>query len=210
MGCKGNLEAGENLLCTWCVGELSADLGQGKEITDSLVTIPGLSGGWTLLGFRQGGIVQNILHELKYHHKPEIGVELGKVLGSVLKQKPGMVKGDLIIPVPLHRRRQLTRGYNQSACIARGLSAELSIPVKENFLVRRKATKTQTRKSRFERWLNVKSAFQVKNPAIASGRDVILVDDVVTTGSTLESCAQACREAGAGSITILCLASARY
>ena len=208
-GCKGGLRAGEHMFCTACISELSEDLAQGRKITDWLVTVPGLAEGWILLGFRQGGIVQNILHELKYHHQPEIGFELGRILGTIIREQHENFSGDVIIPIPLHRRRQMARGYNQSFCIAQGIAGELGITVREDLLKRTRATQTQTRKSRFERWLNVREAFRVMDASFISGRDIILVDDVVTTGSTLEACGRACLEAGARTITVICLASAR-
>jgi ComF family protein len=140
--------------------------------------------------FTKGGRIQRLMHRLKYANRPEIGLRLGQLYGHALVQSDGFPTADLILPVPLHKHRQKVRGYNQSACIAEGLSQTLSIPVRTDLLSRSRNTASQTRKSRFDRAGNVDSAFHVVDPICLQGLHVILVDDVVTTGSTLVAVAE--------------------
>jgi ComF family protein len=128
------------------------------------------------------------VHNLKYKGIKEIGFELGKIYGSVLYDS-GFTSGiDLIIPVPLHPSKKRQRGFNQSDIISAGLSYAAGLPVDVKILERKVSTGTQTRKSRYERWANVEGTFNVTDPQSLEGRHILLVDDVITTGSTIESC----------------------
>ena len=106
----------------------------------------------------------------------------------VLSASPGFNSIDVIAPVPLHPKKQKSRGYNQSEWIARGISESMKKPVSVNNLIRNLHTSTQTRKNRYERWENVEHIFEIKDKTDFLGKHVLLIDDVVTTGSTLESC----------------------
>jgi len=128
------------------------------------------------------------MHQFKYKGVKQIGNLLGNIAGGQLIKNEAFNSVDLIIPVPLHKKRMLERGYNQSACFAEGLSEKLNAPVENNNLVRPTATETQTHKSRFARFENMHEVFTVKNPERLINKHVLLVDDVITTGSTLEAC----------------------
>ncbi|HEY0177784.1 MAG TPA: phosphoribosyltransferase family protein, partial [Pedobacter sp.] len=143
-----------------------------------------------MLYFRKGSRVQHLIHRLKYKDQTGLGFTLGKMLGERLAQSPAYHHADLIIPVPLHPGRERNRGYNQSKCIADGMTASLHIPVGTTQLIRQKATGTQTRKSRYDRFENMRSVFHVPDAASLAGKHIILVDDVITTGATLEACGQ--------------------
>ncbi len=140
--------------------------------------------------FRKGSAYQEVLHNLKYNDRPAIGIFLGKQLGYELKNSPVFRKPDRIIPVPLHRKKLRKRGYNQSERISQGLAFSLGVPVSTKALVRTSQTDTQTRKSRYDRYLNVSGKFAVRDPGSIAGSHILLVDDVVTTGATLEACAE--------------------
>ena len=131
-----------------------------------------------------------MIHELKYRGRQDIGRELGKMLGYELKHT-SFALTDLIVPVPLHKKKLRIRGYNQSECIAIGLSEVLGITVDYESVVRVHQSDTQTRKSRYERWENVEGIFEVISKENLLHQHVLLVDDVITTGSTLEACATA-------------------
>lgn len=138
--------------------------------------------------FVKGGRTQQLLHQLKYGGKPEIGVLLGEWYGRELRDAPGFHSVQAIVPVPLHPRKERMRGYNQSDAFARGLARTMQAPWYKNGLRRRIFTETQTKKGRLERFGNVEEVFEVGEPEKLSGKHILLVDDVITTGATLEAC----------------------
>ena len=140
--------------------------------------------------FSKGSKYQTMMHKFKYHGNKEIGYVLGKSFGNQLRNSV-FNQIDVIIPVPLHKSKLKKRGYNQSEWIAKGLSESLHKPLDVKSFIRSVATETQTRKSRFERWRNVENIFKITKENNLRGKHVLLVDDVVTTGSTLEACANA-------------------
>lgn len=141
--------------------------------------------------FVKGNDFQHLLHALKYKGRSDIGVYLGKRFGNELVTHPDFRHFDRIIPVPLHTDKLKKRGYNQSEMIARGMSKAMNIPVDTKTLIRSTFTETQTKKSRIERWENVKSVFAANPDTNLNGCHILLVDDVLTTGATIEGCAQA-------------------
>ena len=145
--------------------------------------------GTALFRFEKGSPYQVLLHDLKYRGNRNMGMYLGRLLGQALK---GTVYAgcELLIPVPLNRKRLAERGYNQSTLIARGVSEITGIPVQEGALLRNRFHSSQTSKGRYDRYLNVRDEFQLPlDPPDLSGKKILLIDDVVTTGATLESCA---------------------
>lgn len=140
--------------------------------------------------FNKGSNVQRMIHHLKYGGRKEIGAEIGKWYGYDLKCSPFFSGVDMVIPVPLHPKKLKKRGYNQSEHFAMGLAEGLCKQVSTAHLVKKEYSETQTRKSTFQRWKNVETVFAVNNPQELSGKHILLVDDVVTTGSTLEACAR--------------------
>ena len=141
--------------------------------------------------FSKTGKVQHLIHGLKYHHCRENGIFLGQEIGKSLLQAADYQRIDCILPIPLHPKKEKIRGYNQSHVIAEGISQTTSVPIAENCLVRSVFTDTQTKKSREDRWQNVKDIFEVKNTEKLKGKHVLLVDDVLTTGATLMSAGRA-------------------
>lgn len=139
--------------------------------------------------FAKSGKVQHLIHQLKYKGNKEAGVFLGQQLGETIKDAPLFQGIDYLIPVPLHPKRERKRGYNQSLMIARGISEVTGIAIGDKYLVRAVNTATQTKKSSEERFKNVKDIFEVRFADELKGKHVLLVDDVLTTGATLESCA---------------------
>ena len=133
--------------------------------------------------------IRRLIHHLKYKGAAEIGTELGRIYGNSLKNTVFLNEIDLIIPVPLHPSKQRRRGYNQSELIARGISEATGIPVDTGILKRISVSTTQTKKSRYDRWLNVNEIFRVTDRGKTEGRHILIVDDVITTGSTIEACA---------------------
>lgn len=158
--------------------------------------------------YHKEGILQELIFQSKYHYHREIGLILGRELGYVLKNTPFKTV-DFLIPVPLHPKKQRKRGYNQSEWIARGVGEALGKELRTDLLLRTAHTDSQTRKSRMERFANMKKAFAIKNKGDLEGKHILLIDDVVTTGSTLIACAESLLKATEGvKISIACLAKA--
>ncbi|WP_373521237.1 ComF family protein [Aquiflexum sp.] len=190
--CKRSLFDFENQLCKICIANLPVTNYHLRPQNNELVTkIMGLTQPnlvMSFLRFTKKGISQSLLHQLKYKNKPEIGVELGRIYGSILLANNFQENWDQITPVPLHPLKQKRRGYNQSEQFANGLSESLNVPVIPS-LERVQFTETQTKKSRIERIENVAQVFGIKEKSLLKGKRILLVDDVMTTGATLVSCA---------------------
>ena len=133
--------------------------------------------------------IKKLIHHLKYKGAAEVGTELGRIYAHTLKSSGFFEEINMIIPVPLHPARKRQRGFNQSDMISIGISAVSGIPVESKLLIRKSVSKTQTRKSRYDRWTNVQDIFHVTDQCRIRNMHVLLVDDVITTGSTLEACA---------------------
>lgn len=142
-----------------------------------------------MLHFHKGSRVQSLMHALKYKGRTDVGIILGQMLGYYIHQHHLFQTIDIITAVPLHKDKIKLRGYNQSACIGEGLSGVLKAPFNPELLQRTTYTETQTKKSRLDRWSNVRSVFSVTDVNNVKGKHILLLDDVITTGATLEACA---------------------
>lgn len=160
------------------------------------------------LKYEKGGNVQKIVHSLKYHDNMEIGYILGREIALELKADDSpLCDVDLLLPVPLHKRKMRKRGYNQSECIAKGISSILNIPVDTNSLMRVANNDTQTHKSIYDRWINVSSIFKLVAPEALEGKHILLIDDVITTGATSLACVEELSRAKDTRISILSLSA---
>jgi ComF family protein len=191
--CRESLVANEHLLCTDCRFNLpytnfhlQADNIVARQFWGKIE----VEAAFALFYFTKGGKIQNMLHELKYNGQQQVGNLAGNLAGEQLIKNEVFKTIDYIIPVPLHRKRFRERGYNQSTRFAEGLADKLNAVVEEDNLVRVKSTETQTHKSRFARFENMQEVFLVMSPERLKGKHVLLVDDVITTGSTLEACGE--------------------
>lgn len=208
-GCSEPLVKGEELICTKCIHDLPrSDFHQHREnnlfrrLHGRIHVVHALA----FLRFEKTTMVQHLLHALKYRQKPEIGSLLGQVYGEILVASG--FRFDVIVPVPLHATKLRSRGYNQSAAFAHGLGESMQLACDEEALSRTRKTLTQTRKTRLRRWENVRDAFAVTCAGFFSGKHVLLVDDVVTTGATLEACGQAIIQDGCDTLSVACIAVA--
>jgi ComF family protein len=189
--CECTLVAGERVLCTGCLLDLPFTHFHNQPDNAVATQFWGkvqLQYAYAMLHFNKGGKVQNMVHRFKYGGEKRIGITLGEMAGDQVKQHHIFAKADCIIPVPLHRSKLRKRGFNQSECFAQGIASKLNIPVFTNNLLRAVATSTQTKKSRFARFENMRSVFTVRNAHELENKHILLVDDIVTTGSTLEAC----------------------
>ncbi len=211
LACNDTLVRGEDIICTSCMLEMpQTDYHRenGNALERRLGYRVRLCHAMALYKFSKSGRVQNLLHQLKYKNHPEIGVMLGKFYGARMAEAGLAGQFDVIIPVPLHPSRKRKRGYNQSAKFAEGLSEKLSAPFYDDVLTRRMRTDTQTRKTKLSRWENMSGVFHVSMPGIVTQKKILLVDDVITTGATLESCANTLLDTGCAQISVACIAEA--
>ena len=209
-GCSEALVKGEDLICTRCMLEMPRSNYHIERENPFYNKIRGripVRFVMTLFKFVKGSRVQHILHALKYKNQPELGNMLGRIYGNDLLEAGYQREFDLIIPVPIHNSRRRKRGYNQSDEFGKGLSEILQIPCSDKMMERKIKTETQTRKTKLSRWENVKEVFRVTKAEEISGKRILLVDDVVTTGATLEACGNALVEAGCKELSIACIAS---
>ncbi|MGC4021985.1 MAG: phosphoribosyltransferase family protein [Cyclobacteriaceae bacterium] len=199
-------------MCTKCIVQLPFTNDNSFDeslLLDKFLGRLEIKNAWAFLRFRKAGAVQQLLHQLKYNNKPEIGVRLGKIAGEQLIRSGFNIELDMIIPVPLHPSRQRNRGYNQSAKFAEGLSEALKVPVNQKACRRLTNTKTQTKKTREERWENVEKVFQIINPDQLKNKKVLLVDDIITTGATFEACGHILLKAECKELSMACIAHAQ-
>ncbi|KAA3625342.1 MAG: ComF family protein [Bacteroidetes bacterium] len=192
LACQSNAPINNQVLCLRCSFKLPQTqfhLHKENAFTERFWGRLSLEAGASLYRFTKGGHVQNLIHHLKYRGRREVGIKCGEYFGHQLKKSPLFSGIDLIIPVPLHPKKKHQRGYNQSDMIAKGLSKSMSVPWAADILIRKTFTETQTQKSRMERLENVAQAFCVTDPDRIKGKHILLVDDVITTGATLEICA---------------------
>jgi ComF family protein len=158
--------------------------------------------------FQKKGSVQKIMHAIKYKHNKDLAVLVGKWYAEDLREDPVISKADFVIPVPLHSKKFKIRGYNQSEEFARGLADGLKTNLNTSVLKRREFTETQTKKSKYERWENVEDVFELIAPETFKNKQVVLVDDVITTGATIEACCRLLHSIEGIQISVLSIAYA--
>jgi ComF family protein len=210
-GCRKELLEGEAVLCTQCKFRLPRTyyhLNPENRTAKLFWGRAHLTHASSFLYFRKGALVQKCMFLLKYKNRPDIGHAFGQWYGFDLKESGFFPNPGFVIPVPLHPTRLAERGYNQAEAIAEGLAEALGWTCRNDILYRRKATASQTGKNRYERWKNVGAAFALDQASQLVNRHVILVDDVVTTGATIEACARALQDSEIESLSVLTIAIA--
>lgn len=213
LACEEPLVRGEDMICIGCWIDL--------PYTDYHLMLPNesplarrfwgkirLQYALSYLVFVRHGRVQHLMHQLKYRGIGGVGTMLGVLYGRELKEAGFAEVFDLIVPVPLHPQKMAKRGFNQAALFAEGLSQGLGVEWSEEAIVRGFATDTQTKKNRLERWRNVESVFVVGKAGSFVGKKIVVVDDVLTTGATLEACCAVLLENGAAEVSIATIACA--
>jgi len=193
LACEDSLHRGENIICTNCYFNMPLCKYEDKLDNPMAKKFWGkikFEGAYAYLNFTRKGRVQSLMHRLKYKGEKDVGILLGELMADQMISRKDYSGFDAIIPVPLHRKKYVKRGYNQSECIARGLSNVLNTPVDVHLIKRTFHSSTQTKKKRFARWENVEKIFELGNAEAYKGKHLLVVDDITTTGSTMSACAE--------------------
>jgi len=211
-GCGDHLLRNENIICTRCyvvIPRTNYHVESDNPVAQIFWGRCMIEKAAAFSFYNKGSKIRNLIHNLKYKGIRDIGYELGRIYGLTLKSTGFTSNIDLIIPVPLHPSKKRNRGYNQCDAISEGLSEVTGLPLKTDSLVRVTDTATQTVRSRYERWTNVEGIFKVKDPEFIRGRHLLLVDDVITTGSTVEACVTELLKVEGVKVSVVALAYAK-
>lgn len=204
--CGRGLTEAEKFMCTFCLADFplfDENLHGGKSMPDFFPSEERFLVFYSLFYYSRDGKYKNLIYEIKYKSRKKLGFYLGKMLGERLVEK---VSVDAILPIPLHPRRQKKRGFNQARQIALGMGEVLKIPVWDDVLKRLRNNVSQTGLSAEARLKNTEHLFQLQKNREITGKQLLLVDDVVTTGATVRACIEALQEGQPGSISLACLA----
>jgi ComF family protein len=192
-GCGNDLFGGEEVLCLPCIDRLpltNFHLHSNNPVERIFWGRLPLVSACSYLYFTKDSLIQHLLHAFKYRGVKEIGLFFGRCMGRSFLQSNRFNHIDALIPLPLHPKKERKRGYNQATVLCEGIAEILKVPVLNNTILRPHATQTQTHKNRMHRWENIEGKFSLSDPASVSNKHILLIDDVVTTGATLESCGQ--------------------
>lgn len=209
--CNSKLVTQEKVICTACLYKIPRThfhKTPGNPVEQSFWGRQQIERATAYFFFKKASIYQKLLHQLKYHNRSDIGIEMGRQFGAELMKSDDFMAIDYIVPVPLHKKKLRKRGYNQSDLIAEGMSEFLNAKLDTDILKRSAFTETQTKKGRYERWENVEKVFICANPQKTENKHVLIVDDVLTTGATIEGCAQVLHSAANVKISVATLAYA--
>lgn len=210
--CNKNLVNSEKHICSYCLVELPYTQHHKNTNNDLIKIFWGrtiIQSAWALFYYRKGGAVQKILQGIKYQDQKDLSRYLGRCFATLLIDVVKEMQIDAVVAIPLHKSRIRKRGYNQSELIAQSMADVLKINSLSSFLKRNVATKTQTRKGRIDRLDNVSNIFSVTNSNALKNKHILLVDDVITTGATIESCANEILKIEGCKISIASLAFAK-
>ena len=210
-GCCNDLFGDKTTLCLRCIDampETNFDIHAGNPIEKKFWGRLQLQGATAQYYFGAESLMKRLMHEFKYRGNKDLGLQLGRMMGESL-HRSGRFTVDALIPLPLFGSKEKRRGFNQSAILCEGIAESLKIPIVKDAVIRIKHTETQTKKGRIDRWLNMEKKFILNNETAIEGKHLLLIDDVVTTGATLEACGSELLQAPGVKLSIatLCYAS---
>jgi ComF family protein len=208
IGCQSTALEAKQILCVSCHKYLpfTHNYYAGNPTEKIFLGRIALLGASSLLYFQKNGIAQNLIHALKYKNNKAIAALLGALMAKHLQKAKWPLQNTILVPVPLTAKRLQQRGYNQSLLIAEAIANELQLSISSDIVYRTRNTETQTKKTRLERLQNMEGAFELANASNFENKHVILIDDVITSGATLEACALAFKKVENINISILCAA----
>lgn len=210
-GCGSDKLAADSAICWYCLSELpTTDFADrpanpAEKILWGRLPFNAVHAGYYL---NRGSLMEQLIYQVKYRHRKDLGEQLGILMGIQLKES-GRFEPEALVPIPLHPKKLRQRGYNQAAVIANGIAKQLNVPVIEQVLIRKNFSSSQTRLGRLARWENSRSTFCIQNAHRLRNKRILLIDDVLTTGATLESCGLLLNDIPGTSISMatVCLSS---
>jgi len=210
-GCGSDILHEESVLCMRCIDampETNFELHSNNPVEKTFWGRLPLAGATAQFYFTKESLMQHLMHQFKYKHNKDLGLQFGRIMGEQLK-KSGRFEVDALIPLPLFPAKEKRRGYNQATVLCEGIAEAMKIPVLDKIISRPRHTETQTKKGRIERWKNMEGKFILADADAIKNRHLLLVDDVVTTGATLEACGNELLKAENVrlSLATLCIAS---
>jgi ComF family protein len=208
-GCGSDIVSNEQVLCLSCIERLPVTHFAGHADNPVEKIFAGrllINSAASYLYFTKDSLLQQLVHQLKYKNNRAIGLYLGRRMGETIKASNRFTTIDALVPLPLFAARERKRGYNQAAVLCEGIAAILQVPVLHHVIARHMATATQTKKTRIERWENIAGKFRLLQPDAIQHKHILLVDDVITTGATIESCGQALLSAGDVALSLFTMA----
>jgi|SRR5882724_6999579 len=211
VGCGSDLIGDEQLLCLQCINKLPStnfELYASNPVEKIFWGRASIKSASAQYYFTKNSILQHILHQLKYKGKKEIGIYFGRMMGEALCQSNRFADINALVPLPLFASKERRRGYNQANVLAEGISSVTKLPILDNCIERITATETQTQKNRIERWQNISGKFKLKDKEMIRGKHILLIDDVITTGATLDACANELLQAEEVQVSVAALAYA--
>ncbi len=211
IGCGSDLLPDHELLCLRCINDLphtEFEKYPNNPIERIFIGRLPIVAATSAFYFSKGELVQNLIHDLKYKGNKDAGIYLSEMMGNSMVSTDRFKNIDYLIPLPLFAEKEYKRGFNQADIVCNGLSNTMNIPVLTKNVVRIRFTETQTKKHRTERWDNVFDSFRVTDKSILENKHILLVDDVITTGATLDACAQVINQIKGIKISIATLATA--
>lgn len=209
--CEKILVINERVICVNCIHELPVTnfhLDNENMVKKVFYGRMEIEQATALLLFHKKGSVQKLIHQLKYRGHTEIGSFLGDWLGADLVDTSTFKNIEAVVPVPLHRKKLKSRGFNQVEGFGKAIANALGVPYLDNVLLKKSFSNTQTVKARLGRWGNIEETFVLANDSLIKNKHVLLVDDIITTGATLEACAAVIKDAGGVKISIATMAVA--
>lgn len=210
-GCGTDIISNQNQLCLRCIASLP-ETGFEKYLNNPVERkfwgrLP-LESAMSTYYFTPASTMQHLMHLFKYNMQKELGLQLGRMMGQHLL-KSGRLQADVLVPLPLYPSKEKKRGYNQARVLCEGIADCLRLPIVDKAVIRKESTSSQTSKRRIERWQNMEGKFELINPCYLENKHLLLIDDVITTGATLEACGQELLKVSNSrlSIATLCIAT---